>query len=355
MTKTFSIANRPVGRGHPPYVVAELSANHNGSIERAMELMNAARAAGADAVKLQTYTADTMTIDHDSSEFQIKGGLWDGRSLYDLYREAHTPWEWHEPLFRYGEKLGLAVFSTPFDFTAVSFLESLKAPAYKIASFEVTDLPLIRKTAATGKPLVISTGMASLGEIADAVAAARESGGGELILLHCISGYPTPAEEANLRTMANLAETFDVAIGLSDHTMGTAVSVAAVALGACLIEKHFTLRRADGGVDSAFSLEPQELADLVAGCRIAHAALGKVNFDLMGSEAANMKFRRSLYVVRDIAAGEALSEENIQAIRPGYGLSPRYRDDVMGRRAAQPLARGTALRWDMLRQDSLSD
>lgn len=348
MPQKVQINGRFIGPGEPPYIVAELSANHGASLERAMQLLEAARKAGADAVKLQTYTPDTMTIDSDRSDFEIVGGLWGGRTLYDLYAEAHTPWEWHEALFQRGRELGLTVFSTPFDPTAVDFLETLDAPAYKIASFEATDLPLIRKAGATGKPLIISTGMASLAEIADAVAVARKSGSAGVVLLHCVSGYPTPADQANLRTMANLAETFGVAVGLSDHTLGAAVSIAAVALGACMIEKHFTLDRAAGGVDSAFSAEPAELSNLVTGCREAHAALGAVNFDLMEAEAPNLKFRRSLYVVRDIAAGERLTPENVRAIRPGYGLSPKHLDEVLGQRASGPLARGTALRWSML-------
>lgn len=351
MPKKVEIAGRVIGPGEPPYIVAELSANHSGSLDHALVLIEAARSAGADAVKLQTYTPDTMTIDCDSPDFRILDGLWSGRTLYELYREAQTPWDWHEALFRRGRELGLTVFSTPFDATAITFLEGLHAPAYKIASFEATDVPLIRAAAATGKPLVVSTGMASLGEIAEALDAARSVGPGDVILLHCVSGYPTPPEEANLRSIAELSAKFDVAVGLSDHTLGTAVSVAAVALGACLIEKHFTLRRADGGVDASFSLEPPELAELVVSCRAAHAAIGDANFDLMPAEAPNTKFRRSLYVVRDISAGECLSMENVRAIRPGYGLSPKHLSEVLTRRAARDLRRGTALQWDMLSND----
>ncbi len=345
---TVSIAGRPIGPDQPPYVIAEMSGNHNGDINRAFELLKAARDAGADAVKLQTYTADTITIDHDSPDFRIDGGLWDGRRLYDLYQEAHTPWEWHEPLFRKARELGLAIFSSPFDATAIEFLESLEAPAYKIASFEAVDLPLIELAAATGKPLIISTGMADAAEIEDAVAAARRGGCVSPIMLHCVSGYPSAPSESNLRTLVDLGRRHGVLPGLSDHTMGIAVPVAAVALGAVLIEKHFTLRRADGGVDSAFSLEPEELAELVKGCRTAWEALGQVSYERAESERGNMVFRRSLYVVQDIAEGEALTTENVRSIRPGYGLAPKHFPEVLGRRAARPLSRGTALQWEHL-------
>ncbi len=342
--KRVEIAGRAIGSDAPPFVIAELSGNHNGDLGRAMRLVEAAAHAGADAVKLQTYTADTITIDHDGPEFLIKGGLWDGRRLYDLYQEAHTPWEWHEALFARGRELGMVVLSSPFDTTAVDFLETLDAPAYKIASFEIIDTPLIRHAAATGKPLIISTGMARRDEIADAVAAARETSDAGLVLLHCTSGYPTPPEDSNLRTIPDLARTFDAVTGLSDHTPGIAVSMAAIALGAAVIEKHVTLARADGGPDAAFSLEPDELKALVEGCRQAHAALGSVRGDPSLSEAGNLVLRRSLYAVTDIGQGEVFSTANVRSIRPGHGLAPKLLPDVLGRRAATNLSRGTALK-----------
>lgn len=342
-TKQVVIDGRTIGTGLRPYVIAEMSGNHNGDIERAFALLEAAKKAGADAVKIQTYTPDTMTIDHDGSDFQVRGGLWDGHSLYSLYQLAHTPWEWHAQLFERARALGITLFSTPFDHTAVDFLEELGAPAYKIASFECTDLPLIRRVAATGKPLIISTGMATLGEIADTVEAARDAGARDLILLHCVSGYPSLPHEANLRTMPNLAESFNVIAGLSDHTMGTAVPLAAVALGAAVIEKHFTLARADGGPDADFSLEPDELVQLVEGCRTAWDALGRVTYEATASEAGSMVFRRSLYVVEDIAAGEVFTERNVRSIRPGYGMPPKHLPDILGRRAATNLKRGARL------------
>ncbi len=332
----------------PPFIVAELSANHGGSLERALAVIEAAKAADADAVKLQTYTPDTMTIDSDGPDFRIKGGLWDGRRLYELYQEAHTPWEWHEALFAKGRELGLTVFSTPFDHSAVEFLEELEAPAYKIASFEMIDLPLIRCVAATGKPTIMSTGMATPEEIGEAVEVFRGAGGHDLVLLHCISGYPAPVEQSNLRRIGELAAAFDCPVGLSDHTLGIEVGIASVALGACLIEKHFTLRRADGGPDSEFSVEPEELSALVRGARAAFAALGTGTVARAEIEEGSKVFRRSLYVVADIGAGETLTGENIRIIRPGFGLAPKHLLDVLGKRARCALPRGTALSWDLI-------
>ena len=345
---SVSIAGRQIGPGEPPYVVAELSGNHNGDVGRALALIDAAKAAGADAVKLQTYTADTITIDHDGPDFRIKGGLWDGRRLYELYQEAHTPWDWHARLFDHARAIGIEIFSSPFDSTAVDLLSSLEAPAYKIASFELVDLPLIELCARTGKPLIMSTGMASPQEIAEAVAAAQGAGDGGVILLHCTSAYPAPASDINLRTLQHLAQQHGVAVGLSDYTLGLASSLAAVALGACFIEKHFTLSRAEGGVDSAFSLEPDELRRLTSEAREAWLALGEVRYDDVPSEAASREHRRSLYVVADVAAGEPLTPANIRSIRPGKGMAPKHLPEVLGRRASRDLRRGSPLDWSML-------
>jgi N-acetylneuraminate synthase len=348
MTREIAIAGRRIGPQHRPYMIAELSANHLGGIDRALAIMEAAARAGADAVKLQTYTPDTMTIDHDGPGFVIEGGLWAGRKLYDLYREAHTPWEWHEALFARGRDLGIAIFSTPFDATAIDLLERLGAPAYKIASFEAVDLGLIARAAETGKPLIISTGMADRDEIAQAVDAARAAGGRDLILLHCVSSYPARAEDSNLRTIPHMAAEFDVVGGLSDHTLGTAVAVAATALGACAIEKHLTLRRADGGADSAFSLEPDEFARLVADTASAHDALGQISYAPEASEAAMRRLRRSLYVVADMEIGEVFSADNLRSIRPGLGLAPRHLASILGRRATTSIRRGTPMDWGLV-------
>lgn len=348
MTPSVTIAGRPVGSGHPPYIVAELSANHNGSLERAMQIIASAKAMGADAIKLQTYTPDSITMDADGTEFQIKGGLWDGYSLHELYAKAQTPFEWHKALFDKGREVGITVFSSPFDERAIDLLIELDAPAFKVASFEAIDLPLISRLAKTGKPLMISTGMASLEEISEAVDTARNSGCSELVLLHCISGYPTPIEEANLRTIPDLAERFEAVIGLSDHTMGTTASVAAVVLGAGLIEKHYTLDRSDGGLDAVFSMEPDELQRLCIEARNAWLSLGTAGYDIKPSEQANLKFRRSLYVVQDVAAGEEFSAENVRSIRPGLGLPPKEIGAVLGRKASRSIKRGTPLDWSLV-------
>lgn len=348
MTQPFAIAGRAIGPDQPPYVIAEMSGNHNGDIGRALALIEAAHAAGADAVKLQTYTADTITIDHDGPGFLIEEGLWRGRRLHELYQEAYTPWDWHPRLFDHARKLGITVFSSPFDPTAVDFLEGLGAPAYKVASFELVDTPLIGHMARTGKPLILSTGLASPDDIAEAVAAVRAEGARDMVLLHCTSAYPTPASQMHLRTMADLGARHGTLVGLSDHSMGTAVSVAAVALGACVIEKHFTLARADGGPDAAFSLEPDELARLVADCRSAWEALGGVHYEEVEAEKASREHRRSLYVVANVAAGEILTEAHIRSIRPGHGLPPKHLFAILGRKAARDLKRGEPLDWGMV-------
>jgi len=341
------IAGRPIGPGHPPFIIAEMSGNHNADLSRALDLIEAAKEAGADAVKLQTYTADTITIDYGGPGFVIEAGLWRGRRLYELYQEAHTPWDWHRHLFERASKLDIAIFSTPFDPTAVAFLEELGAPAYKIASFELVDIPLIDLVAQTGKPMIMSTGLASPADIVEALQAVRSAGGLDPILLHCTSGYPTPAREMNLRTMQHLAEAHGVITGLSDHTMGTAVSVAAVALGANVIEKHFTLRRADGGPDADFSLEPAELRRLVEDCRSAWESLGSIDYGQVASEEAAKDLRRSLYVVSDIRRGDRLTSANIRSIRPGFGLPPKFLPEILGSIAAHDLNRGTPLDWSM--------
>lgn len=348
-TAPFSINGRIIGSEAPTYVIAEMSANHNQDFAQAVALIKAAAEAGADAIKLQTYTADTMTLNERTPLFQIgKGTIWEGRNLHDLYGEAFTPWDWQPEIKQAANDLGLDCFSTPFDFTAVDFLEQMNVPAHKIASFEIVDLPLIRRVAKTGKPVIMSTGMASLAEIDDAVRAFRTAGGTQLALLKCTSAYPSPAADMNLRTIPHLSESFGVPAGLSDHTLGISVPVAAVALGACIIEKHFTLSRATPGPDSAFSLEPAEFKAMVDAVRTTEQALGRVSYELLENEKASRVFRRSLFVVADMAAGEVFSEKNVRSIRPGHGLPPKYVDVVLGRKAAAPIERGTPLDWPLI-------
>ena len=348
MNSYITINQRKIGPDFPPYIIAELSANHNGDINRAFKIMEAAKNAGADAIKLQTYTHDTLTIDSDKQDFQIKGGLWDGQTLYELYKGAHMPWEWHKPLFEKAKELDITIFSTPFDFTAVDLLEGLDVPAYKIASFELVDLALIARVAQTGKPMIMSTGMANEEEIQEAIDTAYKNGCKELVVLHCVSGYPTPAAQYNLSTIADISSRFNVLSGLSDHTIDNATAVASVVLGACLIEKHVTLDRKGGGVDDTFSLEPKELAQLCKDSKTAWQALGKVNYERTEAEQGNVKFRRSLYVVKDIAAGELFTAENVRCIRPGFGLAPKYYETVLGKLPKNTISRGTALHFDLI-------
>jgi pseudaminic acid synthase len=346
----ITIGGRSIGREASPFIIAEMSGNHNHSLERALAIVDAAADAGAHALKLQTYTADTITIDAGQNEFTIAdgGSLWAGKNLYKLYQEAHTPWDWHAPIFAHAKARGMLAFSTPFDETAVDFLETLDVPAYKIASFENVHIPLIRKVAATGKPIIMSTGMASVAELDEAVAAARGAGCTELVLLKCTSTYPATPENTNLATIPHMRSLFNCEVGLSDHTMGVGASVAAVALGATVIEKHFTLARADGGVDSAFSLEPAELRALVIETERAWAAMGAVSYGPTEAERKSLVYRRSLYVVRDVAAGEMLTADNIRAIRPGLGLPPKLLDVVLGKTARHAAPKGTPLSWDLV-------
>ena len=348
----MKISGREIGPNCAPYVIAELSGNHMGQIDRARAMLDAVKEAGADAAKLQTYRADTITLKHDGPEFRIEGGLWAGRTLYDLYEEAHTPWEWHEPLFAHAKDIGLTLFSSPFDPTAVDLLERLETPAYKIASFELVDIPLIEMIAGKGKPVILSTGLATLAEIQEAVDAVRNAGNEQIILLHCISGYPTPIEEANVRTIPDMMQKFDVAIGLSDHTLGTAAAAAAVACGAQVIEKHFTLSRADGGPDAAFSLEPMELKVLVDSVKDVWSALGHASYDLKPSETGGREFRRSLYVMEDVPAGTKLTEKQVRSIRPGLGLAPKHLSKVLGRKAVKDLKKGEPFSLHMIGEDT---
>lgn len=350
MNEYVTIGGRKVGPQFPPYIIAELSANHNGDIKRAIQILEMAKRSGADAIKIQTYTQDTLTINCDKPEFKIKGGLWNGRTLYDLYTEAHMPWEWHKPLFEKANELGITIFSSPFDYTAVDMLEELGAPAYKIASFEAIDLPLIEYVAKTGKPMIISTGMANEKEIREAVEAAKNAGCKELVVLHCVSGYPAPAEDYNLSTIPDMAKRFAVLTGLSDHTIDNTTAITSVALGACLIEKHVTLDRKGGGPDDSFSLEEPELTQLCRDSKIAWQALGKVNYQRKKSEEGNMVFRRSLYAVKDIEEGEYFTTENVRSIRPGYGLAPKYLNDVIGKRSKIAIKKGTPLSLELTKK-----
>jgi pseudaminic acid synthase len=349
VTAKIQIGEHSIGPGHPTYVIAEMSANHGRKFDHAVEIVRAAKDAGADAVKLQTYTPDTITIQSDQSCFQVGGGtLWDGRTLYDLYAEAYTPWDWQPRLKKAAEELEMDLFSSAFDSTAVDFLEEMGVPAHKVASFELVDIPLIQRMARTGKPLIMSTGMATVEEIEEALLSARAAGATQIALLKCTSAYPAPAEEMNLRTIPEMAQRFGVPVGLSDHTMGIAVPVAAVALGACIIEKHLTLSRSTPGPDSAFSLEPQEFRAMVDAVRTAEKALGEVHFGLSEKEEASRAFRRSLFVVEDVKPGEAFNTSNVRSIRPGHGLHPRHLTEVLGKRAARGIKRGTPLSWEFV-------
>lgn len=350
MLNGILLGNLAVGKGNKPFIIAEMSGNHNQSLERALEIVEAASKAGVHALKLQTYTADTMTLNIKEKEFLIKdkSSLWIGNSLYDLYQEAYTPWEWHEPIFSRCRELGMIPFSTPFDETAVDFLESLDVPIYKIASFENNDIPLIKKVASTGKPMIISTGMATIAELDETVRTAREYGCKDIILLKCTSTYPASPENTNINTIPHMKDLFNCQVGLSDHTLGIGVAVASVALGATVIEKHFTLSRAEGGVDSAFSMEPEEMKSLVVETERAWQALGNIKYGPTKAEEGSLKFRRSIYVSKDIKAGEVLTRDNIKIIRPGYGLEPKYYDGLLGKRAKVEIKKGTPIKWSYI-------
>lgn len=345
----IALAGRRIGADQPPYVIAEMSANHNGDIATALKIIEAAKQAGADAVKLQTYRPDTITLDGDTDDFRIHGGLWDGRTLYELYEQAHMPWEWHAPLFAHARKHGITIFSSPFDHTAIDLLEGLDAPAYKIASFEAVDLSLIKYVARTGKPMIISTGMADADEIQEAIDAAREGGCKELAILHCVSGYPAPAADYNLRTIPDMIERFGLVTGLSDHTLDNTTAIASVAMGASIIEKHFTLDRKGGGPDDSFSLEPAELAALCKDSKTAWAALGKVDYGRKSSEQGNVKFRRSLYFVKDLKAGDLITPDAVRSVRPGFGAAPRLLESVLGKRVKSDVRANTPVSMEALR------
>ena len=342
--KKIEIAGRLIGAAYPPYVIAELSANHNGKLETALRIIEEAKKVGADAVKLQTYKPDTITLNCDNEDFKISGGLWDGRTLYDLYDEAHMPWDWHKPLFDRARQIGITIFSSPFDTTAVDLLEDLNTPAYKIASFEAVDLPLIKYAASTGKPMIISTGMADEEEIAEAIEAAYEGGCKELAILHCVSGYPASAEEYNIRTITDMINRFGLVTGLSDHTLDNATAVASVALGASIIEKHFTLDRNGGGPDDTFSLEPPDLLALCQGVKTSWNSLGRVDYSRKSSELGNVKFRRSLYFVKEMKSGDLITEDCIRSIRPGFGLQPKKLKDIIGKKVKQDIKINTAVK-----------
>lgn len=348
MNKSITIAGREIGSDFMPYIIAEMSANHNGSMETAFRLIEQAKQAGADALKIQTYRPDTITLKSDLPDFQINDGLWEGRTLYELYEWAHTPWEWHEALFEHARKVGITIFSSPFDRTAVDLLEELNAPAYKIASFEAVDLPLIKYVASTGKPMIISTGMADAEEIQEAIEAAREGGCKELAILHCVSGYPAPAEDYNLRTIPDMIQRFGLVTGLSDHTLDNTTAIASVVLGASIIEKHFTLDRNGGGPDDSFSLEPKELEALCRDSKTASAALGRVDYGRKSSEQGNVKFRRSLYFVNAMKAGEVITEDAVRSVRPGFGLAPKFLDSIMGKRLAIDVRANSPVNWDAI-------
>jgi pseudaminic acid synthase len=353
MSTKFSINKKTIAPGHPAYVIAELSANHNQNFDHAVELIKAAKDSGADAIKIQTYTPDTMTIDCDNQFFKIGNGtIWKGKTLYSLYKEAYTPWEWQPDLKKIANSLGMDLFSTPFDPTSVDFLESMEVPAYKVASFEIPDIPLIRKIARTGKPVIMSTGMATIAEIEDAVLAIRSEGNDKIALLKCTSAYPADPNEMNLKTIPHMAELFGVPVGVSDHTLGNAVPVAAVALGACIVEKHFTISRKTPGPDSSFSLEPGEFKEMVNAIRIAEQSLGKVSYGPQQHEQHSLVFRRSLFAIKDIRKGEEFTQENIRSIRPGNGIQPKFLEKILGTMASCDILRGTPLQWDMVQPEN---